>query len=104
MASSLSPPLRGEVAVRSTKNRAASLARADGDERSERKRHSAQPVMVVINYQQFLLEFTHHPVRSTKEAARYLIDVADPPPRRGGEKAHQNGIPLTTYRASRRRR
>jgi hypothetical protein len=40
---------------------------------------------VVINHQQFLLEFTHHPGRSIKEASRYFIEVAATPPRRGGE-------------------
>jgi hypothetical protein len=44
---------------------------------------------VVINHQQFLLEFTHHPVRSPKDASRYFIDVAATPPRRGGEKLSQ---------------
>src|SRR5215813_12839110 len=72
MPSSLSPPLRGGVAARSTKSPAASLARADG---------------VVINHQQFCLNFLTTP-SAPKEAARYLIDVADTPPRRGGEKAH----------------
>src|SRR5262249_22077490 len=54
--------------------------------------------MVVINHQQFLLEFTHHPVRSTKEAVRYLIDVADTPPqrpRRGGENARPQRVQTT---------
>src|SRR5690348_8333413 len=32
------------------------------------------------------LEFTHHPVRFTKEATRYLINISATPPRRGGEK------------------
>src|SRR5262249_43692818 len=32
-----------------------------------------------------LLELDHHPVRSIKEASRYLIEVAATPPRRGGE-------------------
>src|SRR5690348_9213447 len=41
---------------------------------------------VVINHKQILLEFTHHPVRSTKDASRYFIDIADAPPRKGGEK------------------
>src|SRR5215831_8147545 len=40
---------------------------------------------VVSKHQQFLLEFSHHPVRSTKEASRYFVSVAATPPRRGGE-------------------
>src|SRR5262249_38748589 len=64
------PPLRGGVAARSRKSREASLARADG---------------VVFNLQQNSAEFDHHPVRSTKEASRYFIEVAASPPRRGGE-------------------
>ena len=71
-----SPPLRGGVSARSMKSRAASLARADG---------------VVSNFQnEFLEEFSHHPVRSIKEASRHFIVVAATPPRRGGE----NGGPL----------
>src|SRR5262249_42406599 len=31
------------------------------------------------------LEFDHHPVRSIKDASRYLVEVASTPPRRGGE-------------------
>ena len=34
---------------------------------------------MVLNHQQFLLEFTHHPVRSTKGAARYLLMSRTPP-------------------------
>jgi hypothetical protein len=61
-----SSPRRGGCAI---KNKLRSiLSRADG---------------VVINHKQILLEFTHHPVRSTKDASRYFIDIADAPPRRG---------------------
>src|SRR5262250_3225490 len=31
------------------------------------------------------VEFDHHPVRATKEASRYFVEVASTPPRRGGE-------------------
>ena len=79
-----SPPLRG-VAARSRKSREASLTRADGDERSECKRDSAQLVISGVQLQQNSVEFDHHPVRSIKEASRYFVDVASTPPRRGGE-------------------
>ena len=65
------------MAARSIRRREASLARADG---------------VVSKHQQFLLEFSHHPVRSTKEASRYFIDVAATPPRRGGEKSRASAF------------
>jgi hypothetical protein len=47
---------------------------------SSRRRRGVQP-------QQDSVEFDHHPGRSRKEAARYFIDVAPTPPRRGGEIA-----------------
>jgi hypothetical protein len=49
------------VAARSRKYREASLARADG---------------VVSNLNKNSAEFDHHPVRSKKEASRYLVEVA----------------------------
>src|SRR5262252_6409407 len=55
------------------------------DERSECKRDSAQPVISGVQPQQNFAEFDHHPVRSKKEASRYLVEVASTPPRRGGE-------------------
>src|SRR5215831_13399634 len=45
---------------------------------SSRRRGGVQP-------QQDSAEFDHHPVRSKKEASRYLFEVASTPPRRGGE-------------------
>ena len=66
-------PLLSEEGLRDQQKAAQHpLARADG---------------VVINHQQFLLEFTHRPIRSNEEASRYFIDVAATPPRRGGEYA-----------------
>src|SRR6476661_2152188 len=59
-------PLRG-VATRSMRCRAASSARADG---------------VVLVHKEILSELDHHPVRSTEDASRYFIEVADTPPRR----------------------
>ena len=85
-----SPPPRGGVAARSRKSREASLASADGHERSECKRDSAQPVTGGVQPQQDSVEFDHHPVRSIKEASRYFVEVASTPPQRGGE----NRVPL----------
>jgi hypothetical protein len=42
---------------------------------------------VVIKHQLKFSELDHHPVRSIKEASRHFIEVADTPPRRGGEKS-----------------
>jgi hypothetical protein len=66
--SDFSPPLRGGVAARSIRCRAASSARADG---------------VVIIHSKIPLELNHHPVRSIEEASRYFTGVAATPPRRG---------------------
>ena len=38
----------------------------------------------------------HHPIRSLEEASQYFIEVADTPPRRGGERAHPR---LLSYRS-----
>ena len=65
---------RGGCAIK--KSREASLARADGDERSECKRGSAQPVIVVFNLNKILWNLDHHPVRSIKDASRYFVEVA----------------------------
>src|SRR5215813_10896320 len=76
-----SPPLRGGVSARPIRCRVASLARADG---------------VVIIHNKILLELNHHPVRSIEDASQYFIEVADTPPRRGGETAHP---PLSSSRS-----
>src|SRR5215831_17354729 len=68
---------------------------------TSRRRGGVQP-------QQNSAEFDHHPVRSTKEASRYFIDVAATPPRRGGENCalsiwatdpRSRGYALTALRA-----
>src|SRR5262249_23235256 len=61
------------------RRREASLARAaSNDERSECKRGSAQPVMLVFKLTKNSVEFDHYPVRSIKEASRYLL-MSRPP-------------------------
>src|SRR5215471_19191289 len=52
---------------------------------SSRRRGGVQP-------QQNSVELDHHPVRSIKEASRYLVEVASTPPRRGGEKLRTSTI------------
>src|SRR5262249_34498520 len=42
-----------------------------------------------------LAELDHHPVRSTKEASRYFIEVAATPPRRGGVNARPQRVART---------
>src|SRR5215471_5544225 len=88
-----SPPLRGGGGCAIKKSRAASSARADG---------------AVTNFQnKFVAELDHHPVRSIEEASRHFIEVADTPPRRGGENSRPQWTPNHTrhpqYRAKRPR-
>src|SRR5215475_14357538 len=51
----------------------------------------------------FVAELDHHPVRSIEEASRHFIEVADTPPRRGGENSRPQWTPNHTrhpqYRA-----
>src|SRR5262249_21708387 len=77
--------LQGGVAARSKKSREASLARADGDERSTSKRDSAQPVIVVFNLNKILWNLITTPSAPIEVASRHFIDVASTPPhQRGG--------------------
>ena len=78
-----SSPRRGGCAIKKTSR--STLSSRSGDERSECKRDSAQPVISGVQTPQNSVEFDHHPVRSIKEASRYFIEVAATPPRRGGE-------------------
>jgi hypothetical protein len=41
--------------------------------------------VVIKHRNQFLMEFTHHPVCAAKDASQHFLYRADTPPRRGGE-------------------
>src|SRR5215468_1687596 len=81
------PPLRGGVAARSRKRREASLARADGDERSECQRDSAQPVMVVFKLNKILRNLITTP-SAPQRTLRDILLRSRPPLEEEGKIAH----------------
>src|SRR5690242_5017000 len=70
-------PRRGGCAIK--KKQRSILSRADGNERSECKRDSAQPVMVVINFDKIPSELHHHPGRSIRGSFATFYLLSRPP-------------------------